>query len=80
MKCANLSTTMRETIRVMRKHGNLVRYKGGFWSWENVDLKTRGENRFVPTWFCNVQTLRALDKRKLVLLDEDVGECKLISL
>lgn len=75
----NLSKTMLDTISVMQKHSKLIRYDGGFWSWENIDLKPLYNGGtfmcMVPTWHCDVKTLRALDKRKIVTLDEEQNIC-----
>lgn len=71
----DLSETMIKTLNIMDEHEKLVRYDGGFWSWENAELKPlyNGGNFLcmVPCWYCNVKTLRALKTRGLVFLDEN---------
>lgn len=78
----NLSKTMLEVIEAMKTHGNLVRYDGGFWSWEDVEIEhvrfNRMQNFDVPAWHCDVKTLRALERRGLVELDEKMQVCRLI--
>ena len=34
-----LSKTMIDVLDKMKEHGKLVRYCGGFWSWEDVEIK-----------------------------------------
>ena len=69
-----LSETMINTLEIMKQHGNLRRYDGGFWSWENANLKPVYNGKtfmyMLPEWSCDVKTLRALAKRNLVVLDE----------
>ena len=69
-----LSPTMQNVLDILKEHKELVRYKGGFWSWNGVEFKRRTFNRMdcydVPAWHCDVKTLRALHKRGLVELDE----------
>lgn len=78
-KKANLSKTMIETIKAMQKHGDLKRYDGGFWSWEDIDLKPLYNGGtflcMIPIWHCDVKTLRALAKRGFVTLKEDQKKC-----
>lgn len=75
------SATMLETIATMRQHGDLIRYDGGFWSWKNVELKPLYiGGKFlcnVPVWHCDVKTLRALNRRGIVTLDEVHKVCTL---
>lgn len=76
-----LSDIMLKTIAIMQKHGKLIRYAGGFWSWEDIALKPLcNGGKFlcmVPEWHCDVKTLRALDKRGIVTLDETKKACVL---
>mgnify|MGYP003196876941 CR=1 FL=1 len=74
----NLSPTMLETIKKIEEHGKLVRYTGGFWSWERCEQHDCCGD-MVPDWHCDIKTLRALECRGLVLLDEwDKREVTLI--
>ena len=77
-----LSPTMREVLSILKEHKELVRYDGGFWGWNGVEIKrttfTRMPNFDVPAWHCDVKTLRALHKRGLVELDEVTNSCKII--
>ena len=76
-----LSDTMLDTIDKMSKYGKLVRYDGGFWSWENTELEPLYNGGIfqcmVPSWHCDVKTLRALSKRNIVILDEEHKWCRL---
>lgn len=77
----DLSAKMEETIRIMKVHGKLIRYSGGFWSWVGVEmhLSRMGADTYKhPIWHCDVKTLRALAKRGVVLLDEENKFCQLI--
>lgn len=65
----NLSPKMEETLRIMIKHRKLIRYDGGFWSWEGCKME-HGINFDCPMWYCLVNTLRALHKRGAIVLDE----------
>lgn len=75
----NLSKTMIETISAMRVHGNLKRYEGGFWSWEETELEPLYNSGkllcMIPVWHCDVKTLRALAKKGLVTLNESEKVC-----
>lgn len=90
-----LSNTMLETINIMENHnGKLIRYRGGWWSWENseikyymrkepretphfTDYKIHDDDYAIPIWNCDVKTVRALQKRGLVVLDEMNSICTL---
>lgn len=76
-----LSDTMFDTIDKLSKYGKLVRYDGGFWSWENTEMEPLyNGGRFqcmVPSWHCDIKTLRALSKRNIVILDEEHKWCRL---
>ena len=77
----DLSEKMEEAVRVMRVHGKLIRYDGGFWSWVNVEIhrhKNGADTYESPIWYCGVGTLRALVKRGVVTLDEENKSCQLI--
>lgn len=70
----DLSAKMKETVQVMKAHGKLIRYNYGFWSWCGVEIDTHN----VPIWYCDVRTLRGLEKREVVILDEENRFCQLI--
>lgn len=76
-----LSKTMIEVLGKMKEHGKLIRYHGGFWSWEGVEIKTTSfrkmKNYEYPAWNCDVRTLKALHKRGLVILNESENICTL---
>lgn len=78
-KETKLSKAMLETIEKMRKHGDFIRYDGGFWSWKDVEIKPLyNGGKFlcmVPIWHCDVKTLRALAKREIVTLNEEHKNC-----
>lgn len=77
----NLSETMERVLKVMITHGEkFIRYEGGFWSWEGVEIEKRGLpwNQYeIPAWHCDVRTLRALQARNVVELDEKKKVCVL---
>lgn len=77
----NLSPTMTETLQLIQEHGKLIRYDGGFWSWKDAAQKPLYNGGkllcMVPVWHCDVKTLRALEKRGLVVLDEKQKICLL---
>jgi len=77
----NISVRMHQAIQAMETHGKLVRYKGGFWSWPNIETKTcrNGSDKYIvpKEFWCDVNTLRALDRRGLVILDEKKKTCVL---
>lgn len=77
----NLSAKMEESVRIMRTHGKLIRYDGGFWSWVGVEIhhcRNGADTYRCPIWYCSVRTLRALDKRHIVTLDEENKVCQII--
>ena len=78
-----LSNKMLETLEMIKQHGKLIRHSGGFWSWTEIELKPLYNGRefmcMVPIWYCDVKTLRALQKRELVVLDEQAKECGLVN-
>lgn len=78
----DLSAKMEEAVRIMKAHGKLIRYDGGFWSWAGVEIhhcKNGAGTYSCPIWYCSVLTLRALAKRNIVTLDEENKVCQLIS-
>lgn len=77
----DLSAKMEEAVRIMKAHGKLVRYDGGFWSWVGVEIhhyRNGADTYDCPIWNCGVRTLRALAKRRIIILDEERGLCQLI--
>lgn len=76
-----LSKKMSETMQVLEKYKVLIRYEGGFWSWEDTDMEPlHNGGQFlcmVPSWYCDVKTLRALAKRDLVVLNETSKVCRI---
>lgn len=77
----DLSEKMEGAVRVMKAHGKLIRYDGGFWSWDGVAIHhcRNGAGAYdVPIWHCGVGTLRGLKKRGVVILDEENKFCQLI--
>lgn len=79
----NLSPKMSEVMKILKEHCEIIRYDGGFWSWSEVNLKLLyNGNQYmgkVPVWHCDVRTLRALQKRGLVKLDETLKFCILVN-
>jgi len=79
----NLSVKMLEVLEKLRFTGEFIRYDGGFWSWAGVELKPLyNGGRYMgdaPVWHCDVKTLRALQKRGLVKLDEVAKICILVN-
>ena len=65
MPALKLTETQQKTLAAMREHdGELVRLTGGFWTWRDCPRVKLG----VPSWYCDMNTLRALEKRGLVTL------------
>lgn len=75
----NLSKKQIETLLKLRKHKSFIRYDGGFWSWNSVEIKHLSFNKMddleSPVWWCDIKTLRALSKYDLVILDEENKIC-----
>lgn len=69
---------MQDTLAKLQEHGSLVRFKGGFWSWKCCEIN-HYRDYSCPEWHCDVKTLRALEKRGLVELDEQQRLCKLVN-
>ena len=67
-KKKTLSKVMQECIDKLKLHGELIRYKGGFWSRKNCNMKY---NSFLdanqPEWFFLESTINALIKRDKVI-------------
>jgi len=77
----DLSAKMEETVRIMKAHGELIRYDSGFWSWVGVEMRhfRNGADTYdCPIWHCGIGTLRALAKIHIVTLDEENKVCQLI--
>jgi len=78
-----MSPKMMAVIKELKYYGKLIRYDGGFWSCEGVELKPLyNGGRYMgdaPVWHCDVRTLRALQKRGLVKLDEVAKICILVN-
>jgi hypothetical protein len=71
MRSYNLSKTMLDVINQMRDHdGTLTRMTGGFWTYEGVQTTYCRCGYDSPEWHCGVKTLRALEDRGLIELDE----------
>lgn len=69
-----LSIPQIEVMELLNKYKKFIRYKGGFWSNENSELNENGN----PVWNCGIDTLRALNKKGYVTLNEENQECILI--
>ena len=63
----NLSPTQFETLQKMEENGKLIRWNGGFWSFEDAEIKDVIRDSWgytsIPQWYCDVRTLRALEKK-----------------
>ncbi len=65
-----LSEKMIEILKVMKKYNSkLIKMENDLWSCEGSDMSG---------WNCNIITLRALEARGLVLLNEEEQLCTLI--
>lgn len=64
---ARLSPTQREALEVVRTHGSLVRYRGGFWSWPDAPGRTSADGVFIPKKSFGASTVDALWRRGLVV-------------
>jgi hypothetical protein len=74
IKHQKLSRTQQNVIGIMKEKGSLKRLPGGFWTYDDVTIK---EHSFVPVWWCDVRTLRVLQTKGLVNLDELKRICTL---
>lgn len=65
-----LSQVMQDCLESVKRHGLLVRWKGGYWTREGCPTKTVDENE-VPEWFYNWSTVKALIDRGILMVTEE---------
>lgn len=61
-----LSQTQLECIETLKEHGKLIKYSGGFWSAQNVEIKhvpCTPDPYDAPTWYISTRTINALIKK-----------------
>lgn len=68
MAKTKLSETQKEVVEVIKEHGGvLVRWVGGYWTWEGAKVKEEAPMvGRVPEWHCGTSTIRALIDRGLL--------------
>jgi hypothetical protein len=69
---ANRKKAETEALARVRDLGELVRRPGGFWTYEGCSLKGG-----VPAWFVGVSVIRALERRRLIVVDDAAGRARL---
>lgn len=73
-KSVKLSKTMSITLEIMRTHGRLVRWPGGFWTYPNcpskIEVSGWKKPHAVPEWYVAANTLNALADRGLAILQK----------
>ena len=71
-----LTPEMKRALEMLKTHGELIRYKGGFWSYEGatmavMGIRNRDETDFVyPVEHVGLQTLEALERRDMIEVSE----------
>lgn len=61
----NLSDTQKEAVNQLINHGGtFIRKEGGFWTWPDA------KGNVVPEYYCDVRTLRVLERKGIIVLDE----------
>jgi hypothetical protein len=64
-----LSPIMKDAMRVAVMHDGLVRWPGGFWTYEHCAPKQtqeQGASYTVPIWYVSTHTVQALQRRGLI--------------
>jgi hypothetical protein len=76
---AKLSPVMQEALDVIKQHGHLIRWPGGYWTYDGVPVKRPRHQlvEAVPEWWCGISTVKALEKRGYVRF-EGHRKCVLI--
>lgn len=61
-----VSATQLQVIVKLAETGSfMVRLEGGFWTYDGCGTDVRG----VPNWWVNIQTIRAMEKKRLLVRD-----------
>lgn len=66
---------MQEVYDIIQKHREIIRWGECYWTYQSCSR----DKRDVPNWICQTSTLRALAKRKYILLDEENGIASVIT-
>jgi len=69
-----LSEKQQEVYDIICKYKQIVRWGECYWTYKNCGthtLKYRNEVFDMPDWKCQTNTLRALTKKNLILLNEE---------
>jgi hypothetical protein len=70
----NLSATQQKALNQLINHGGtFIRKEGGFWTWPD------GKGNVVPEWYCDVRTLRVLERKGFIILNEIKRTAQLVS-
>ncbi len=73
MDTVEITESMKECLEMLNKHGELIRLKGGFWTYAacRTKLETyRGELYSVPVKYFKWATINALLKNNLIQVAE----------
>lgn len=65
MTATKLSLEMEKCLESIQNHGKLIRFKGGFWCNEDVEMQTFQGHTF-PVSYYNWGTIKALLDRDLI--------------
>lgn len=71
---AKLSGKQQEVYDIICEHKQIVRWGECYWTYKDCkthQFKYRNEISDIPDWICQTNTLRALAKRNLIMLDEE---------
>lgn len=71
MKKGQLSREMQKAYDMIKEHGKLVRYNGGFWAKESSPMKPISflePETLVPVTFVHTKTVEALYNRGLIVI------------
>lgn len=70
-KPKKLSKPMLECIESVKKHGTLVRWKGGYWTREGCSVKYIFQEIPIPDWWYTWATVKSLIDREILMITEE---------
>lgn len=77
-----LSEKQQEVYDVICEHKQIVRWGECYWTYKGCEthqLKYKDEISNIPNWICQTNTLRALAKKNLIMLDEEKDIATILS-
>lgn len=68
---ASLSDTMKNVLKIVKKHGYIFRNHAGLWTYPDCPINRTAEGKEYLEWSCQTGTLLALQNRGLITIKDE---------